>query len=446
MRVRGLEKTCSEGGRETSASGRAPQQRQETSEGGQVKNDSGLDFDVAIIGGGAAGMMAALFAGRERTGRVALLETTRDGGRKILISGGGRCNLLPSQLEPSQYVTSSSPNSLRKILLSWPLREQIAFFESDLGIQLALEEESGKLFPVSNRAREVRDTLAGAVVAAGVRRLNETRVEGIADDGEGWVLSTSAGPIRAGSVVMATGGLSVPQTGSDGRGLSIVRGLGHTIAPTYPALTPLTCEPPTHADLAGISLRVRLSSMDDGRRFEAEGGFLFTHRGYSGPAVLNISHLATTGPGRVIHAAWGGLDEEAWLQALGAAPEKRISTILRAHLPERLATRLQEEASVVNERTAGQLRREERQRLLEVLARYRLPWTGDEGYRKAEVTGGGVVLGEVNPRTMESRVRPGLFLCGEILDAFGPIGGYNFAWAWATGRAAGLGAVAYARA
>lgn len=411
-----------------------------------MTGDTGQEFDIAVVGGGAAGMMAALFAGRGGGARVALIESTRDGGRKILISGGGRCNVLPSQLDGARYVTSSSPNSLRKILLSWPLREQIAFFETDLGIQLALEEESGKLFPVSNRAREVRDALAAAVEAAGVRRLNETRVEDVVEDGDAWLLSTSAGPIRAGSVVVATGGLSVPQTGSDGRGLSIVRALGHTIAPTYPALTPLTCEPPTHADLAGISLQVRLSAADDGRRFVTEGGFLFTHRGYSGPSVLNISHLATTGPGRVIHASWDALDEDAWLKALSAAPDKRISTILRAHLPERLATRLQEEASVVAERTAGQLRREERQRLLEVLARYPLPWTGDEGYRKAEVTGGGVVLGEVNPRTMESRVRPGLFLCGEILDAFGPIGGYNFAWAWATGRAAGLGAVSYARA
>lgn len=407
------------------------------------------DFDVVVVGAGAAGMMAALFAATVDGVRVAILEGTADGGRKILISGGGRCNVLPSQLEASQYFTSSSPHTLKKMLLSWPLREQIRFFESDLEVPLSLEEESGKLFPASNRARDVRDALTAALDARGVRRIHGVRAQSLSFDSERWRIGISgpregaADEIRSGNVILATGGLSVPQTGSDGTGLRMVERLGHSLTPTYPALTPLLSSPPVHADLAGISLHVRLTAAGAaGGRFQTEGGFLFTHRGYSGPSVLNVSHFASTNPGQVIQVAWRAMDEDAWASTLAAEPGRRVSTHLRELLPERLALRLLGEAQVDETRVVGQLRREERLRLLETLGRYTLPWTGDEGYRKAEVTGGGVVLGEVNPGTMESRLKSGLFLCGEILDAFGPIGGYNFAWAWATGRAAGRGAAA----
>jgi len=139
---------------------------------------------------------------------------------------------------------------------------------------------------------------------------------------------------------------------------------------------------------------------------------------------------------------WSALNAEAWERTLAGASTGLVITLLRRHLPDRLAGALLEEAGIPGDRSAAQLRRDERVRLVEMLTRYSLPWTGDEGYKKAEVTGGGVALGEVDPRTLESRIRSGLFLCGEILDAFGPIGGYNFLWAWATGRAAGLGAAA----
>jgi predicted Rossmann fold flavoprotein len=178
----------------------------------------------------------------------------------------------------------------------------------------------------------------------------------------------------------------------------------------------------------------------------AEGGFLFTHRGYSGPAVLDVSHHAVlsarAGGHQPILARWTPDDAERWDEVLRSSASGTVAPLLRRALPTRLADRLLEEAGIDPDRALSQLRRDERLRLVELLTRYPLPWTGDEGYRKAEVTGGGVALGQVNPRTLESRVAPGLFLCGEILDAFGPIGGYNFAWAWATGRAAGSGAAA----
>jgi predicted Rossmann fold flavoprotein len=385
--------------------------------------------------------MAAIFAAQHGA-RVQLLERTKDGGRKILISGGGRCNVLPSQLSPAQYFTASSPNTLKKMLLSWPLSEQRRFFEEVLGIPLELEAESGKLFPVSDQARDVRDGLVDFAKQLGVRFQHNCYVTGWRAHDHGWLVQVEGGEdIAAARVVVATGGLSVPATGSDGTGLRVLRQLGHTIHDVYPALTPLICEPPRHAELAGVSLDVVLRTST----LSTSGGFLFTHRGYSGPAVLNISHVAVQsrmrgGERATILAQWTARSAADWQATLQQKGSATIGALLRRALPARLADALLREAQVDAQLTTSHLKKEDRHRLVEMLTAYPLPWTGDEGYKKAEVTGGGVALGEVDPRTMESRLHPGLYLCGEVLDAFGPIGGYNFAWGWATGRAAGIGA------
>jgi predicted Rossmann fold flavoprotein len=401
---------------------------------------------VVVVGAGAAGLMAAIFAGGSRR-RVLLLERTPGGGRKILISGGGRCNILPSRLEPSRFVSDSSPHTLRKILLSWPLAAQKRFFEEEAGIPLVLEPETGKFFPASGQAREVRERLVSLAGRAGAEIRFGSLVTGLdppAGKGPWRVRLRDGDPIRAAAVILASGGLSVPGTGSDGMGLEIARRLGHTVRETYPALTPLVADPPLHAPLSGVSVNVILTAPEGKRRHVARGGFLFTHRGYSGPAVLDISHLATRSRGaggarQPIFVQWTDLDASGWDSLLreGAG---RAGALLRRRLPDRLARALLAEAAVDPERSLSQLLRDERRRLVEILARYPLPWSGDEGYRKAEVTGGGVALEEVDPRSLESRIHGGLFLCGEILDVFGPIGGHNFAWAWITGRAAGVGA------
>jgi predicted Rossmann fold flavoprotein len=449
---------------------------------------------IVVVGAGAAGLMAAIHAagaapaagaasahgpaGTGRAGNVVVLESTRDGGRKILISGGGRCNVLPGELDESRFVTDSSPNTMKKMLRSWPLTEQRRFFEQDLGVPLKLERESGKLFPASNRARDVRDALVAAARIRGVELVFGTSLTGLepiedtpAVGGPRWRIGASDGShIDARAVVLATGGLSVPKTGSDGGGFALARALGIAVNPTYAALTPLTCEPPRFGELAGVSLDVSIHAPVAGLR--SRGGFLFTHRGYSGPAILDVSHLAVRSAARPpqrqlpreaaqsraqvagsqaasrdaarpepqkLLVQWTDLDREAWQQEL--APRRAgVLGVVRTHMPARLAERLLHEAGVPEHRTLAELRSDERRRLLEALTQFELPWTGHEGYRTAEVTGGGVDLGEVDARTMESRRHPGLFVCGEMLDAFGPIGGYNFAWAWATGRAAGLGA------
>lgn len=397
---------------------------------------------VVIVGAGAAGLVAAIFAARQGA-RVVLVEATSDGGRKILISGGGRCNILPRAIEPERFVTES-PIPVRRLLRSWPLARQREFFERDLGIPLKLEEDKGKYFPVSDRARDVRDALVSAARAAGVEISFNTRLMNLERRGDYWLLHTSGGKLETPAVILATGGSSVPSTGSDGAVFNVVRALGHTVHPVYAALTPLVAEPAVHSSLSGVSLTVRIRAKWRGRETESEGGFLFTHRGYSGPSVLDVSHvavqsLAAGGERAVLRVRWSEHDRDAWLSILDAHNGLVLSAVSRA-LPGRLAGRLLGEAAVPVDRKSSELRKTERHGLLDRLTSYELPWSGDEGFRKAEVTGGGVALDEIDTRTLESRRCRGLFLCGEMLDAFGPIGGHNFAWAWATGRVAGTAA------
>lgn len=404
-----------------------------------------IDPTVAVIGAGAAGLLAALSAARSGAS-VVLIERTRDGGRKILISGGGRCNILPGVAQPGRYVTDSSPNTLRKMLRSWPLAEQRAFFERELEMPLELEPETGKLFPSSHRARDVRDMLVRRVREAGAKIWFEAAVVGLrASDGVWEVELEGAPPLEATRVILATGGLSVPKTGSDGRGLQIAEALGHTMHATYPALTPLTASPHPHAHLAGISRAVTIRAPGTKPTFTTTDGFLVTHDGWSGPSVLDASHLAirsrADGSRQELVVQWTEHDADVWARRFKASRGTVRSTV-GPDLPRRLTDQLLTEAGVDGATSLSQLRKGDRQAVLDVLTRYPIPWTGDAGYKKAEVTGGGVALSEVDPTTMESRRCPGLHLCGEILDAFGPIGGHNFLWAWATGRAAGTHAAA----
>jgi len=403
---------------------------------------------VGVVGAGAAGLMAAAFAASSGA-CVTLLERTKDGGRKILISGGGRCNVLPSVLAPERFVTDSPTHLLRGMLRAWPLHEQRAFFEDDLQIPLALEEESGKLFPRSNKAKDVRDALIGFARSKGVEIQFDTTLTDFNASTTGFALTTSKGDLQVDRVIVATGGLSVPATGSDGTGLDIARRLGHRMIDTYPALTPLFGKDESHTSLSGVSLDVRLRalvrrSLGEGgkvgsKTIETFGGFLFTHRGYSGPSVLDISHLTARGERPTIRATWSVRTAAEWTKDF-EAPSATVLTILARYIPARLAEHLMIEIGIPDDRRTSSLKRSERLALIDALTGYPLPWSGNEGYKKAEVTGGGVALDEVDPKTLESKRVPGLYLCGEMLDAFGPIGGHNFAWAWATGRAAGLAA------
>ena len=257
--------------------------------------DTGGDgaWPLVVVGAGAAGLLAAVFAAR-RGARVLLLETRPRPGAKILVSGGGRCNVLPSNVTADEFETSGSPRTVRNLLGTWPRDDVHRFFEAELGVPLAVEA-GGKVFPASGSARDV---LAALLEHSGVRLEPAARVDRIARGESGaapFVLEIADGRrVRAARIVLATGGRSLPKTGSDGAGYRFAAALGHDLVPPRPALVPLLDAAGEWGELAGVTLPVALEVRGEGRVLDRrEGSFLFTHRGFSGPAVLDVSHHFT---------------------------------------------------------------------------------------------------------------------------------------------------------
>lgn len=406
-----------------------------------------MEAGVAILGGGAAGLLAAASAAsRLRAAgsgaRVVVFEAAREPGRKVLVSGGGRCNVLPSREARERFVSSSPRRLVDRFLDRFPLAAQRAFFEELLGAPLR-EEESGKLFPPTNRARDVRDALVAHARSAGAEIRTGAPVRGLARrDGGGFDVRLDGGTLSTSAVVLATGGRSVLAGGADAAGFDQASSLGHTVRALRPALVPLTGSSPAHAALSGVALEACVTARSGDESAAARGGFLFTHRGWSGPAVLDVSHVVTRALAEEkpfsVTVSFGG-DAESWDETLRAGSGSALS-LLRRSLPERVAVLLLAEAGVAPETPLHRLTRQARRAVVSALTAFPLPVAGSEGYRTAEVTAGGVALEEVDPGSGGSRLVPGLFLAGEILDAVGPIGGFNFQWAWATGRTAGEGA------
>jgi hypothetical protein len=404
-----------------------------------------LNGTLAVVGGGAAGLLAALRAAEllrdAGSGvEVVVLEAAREAGRKILVSGGGRCNILPMDEAPGRFVSSSPPRLVRRFLDRFPLAAQRSFFERLLGGPLLEEPESRKLFPPGNRAQDVRDALVAEVLRLGVRFEGGAPVREVLRNAAGFRLRLDSGELAASKVIIATGGRSVLGRGADAAGFGWAEALGHRLRPLFPALAPLVAEGAPHAVLAGISVETRVTAVSGPERAEGRGGFLFTHRGYSGPAVLDVSHVVERAllAGRPVCVTVRFEGEPDWDEALRTGPGTLVG-FLRRRLPDRLVAALLRAAGVADG-PLPRLPREARRAVVGVLEGLQLPVTGTEGYRTAEVTGGGVALEEVDPGSGESRLVPGLYFAGEILDAFGPIGGFNFQWAWATGWTAGEGA------
>jgi hypothetical protein len=384
--------------------------------------------------------MSAIFAGRAGAS-VSVLEASRACGLKIVISGGGRCNLLPVESELDDFFTSGSRNVLRRLFRTWSLEAVTAFFESDLEIPLVREEATGKVFPESQSARAVRDRLVEAARDAGAEIQLEHRVTGIERSDDRFVVHGEQGGVpreTAGRrVILAAGGQSLPKTGSDGSGFTLAQRLGHQLTDRYPALVPLRSPDPALRELSGVSVPVRWRAAVAGKlREERQRELLFTHRGFSGPAILDASHWAIR-DGADLRVAWGGLQEAQWQQKLDAESRKRMDVLLGDVLPRRLVELLLERAGIPGRTRGSQLHPKQHRRLMPLLSAFELPVEGDEGYAKAEVTGGGIPLSEVNPSTLESRCTPDVFVCGELFDTIGRMGGFNFLWAFITGRLAG---------
>ena len=402
-------------------------------------------MDVAIVGAGAAGLMTAIWAGRTDSRRsIVALDGASRLGAKILIAGGGRCNVTHDVVD-EQAFAGSSRNAIRNVLRRFDVPETVAFFR-ELGVVLK-REDTGKLFPTTDRAQTVLDALLAAAQAAGIVVRHPWRVETVERTDDGFTVAGPAGSLRARSVVIATGGRSVPKTGSDGHGFVIARGLGHTVTPRpLPALVPLTLSRDHFlTTLAGVSTQVTLEvRAGSGRRLARfTDSLLCAHFGVSGPVVLDASRhwTAARADDPDAHLTVGWLPGEtlestdAWLREPGPSAGRRLHT---RRLPERLARALCVEAGVDPGAPSHELTRERRRALATVLVEMPLPVTGDRGFTHAEVTAGGVPLAEIRLQTMASRIVPGLHLCGEICDVDGRIGGYNFQWAWASGYVAGV--------
>lgn len=404
--------------------------------------------DVAIVGAGAAGLATAIFAADARPGaRIVVLDGARTLGAKILVSGGGRCNVTNAVVTERDF-NGGSAAAIRRVLRAFPADRAAAWFRS-LGVPLH-EEAHGKLFPDSQRARSVLDALVGAARARAVEIRPAHRVETVTRAPDAFHVQTSVGALDARAVVLATGGLALPKSGSDGVGYRFAEALGHTIVPTTPALAPLLLDGDLHRRLQGLTHEVTLALTTAGARpRRIDGSLLWTHFGISGPAALDMSRhwlRAALDNGRTPSLALASQpfssfeNADRWLRDQGQrAPRALVTTTLGHPLPETLAAVLTEGSGVPRETTLAALTREHRRALAHALSELPLSVIGSRGYTYAEATAGGVTLGEVDPATMASRRCAGLFLVGEVLDVDGRLGGFNFQWAWSSALVAAQG-------
>ncbi len=402
-------------------------------------------WDVAVIGAGAAGLMAALRAA-ERGRRTLLLEKNRKAGVKILMSGGTRCNITQATDNRGIVAAYGPPGKfLHSALAAFSVQATLDFFEAE-GVAIKVEE-TGKIFPVSDRAADVLAALLRRLQRSGAVLALDEPLRELRREPNHFHLTTARRVVQGEKVVITTGGQSYPGSGTTGDGYQFAAALGHRIVPPRPALVPLTTEVPWVAELRGVTLPDVAVRIHEGERVLAQrrGSLLFAHFGLSGPVVLDVSRVVSGHAHPQTLALEIDLLPEQPAQAVSdflrdealASGKKQLVVLLAQQLPRRLGEVVLEQAGMPRERKAAGLSRDERQRLVRALKHLRVPLTGTLGFKKAEVTAGGVARDEVDSRTMQSKLVPGLYLAGEVLDLDGPIGGYNFQAAWSTGWLAG---------
>lgn len=407
-------------------------------------------WDVAVVGAGAAGLMSAIWARREGA-QVLLLDGREKIGAKILMSGGTRCNVTNETITDKDYE-SEQKKIVRSILAGFTSNQTLEFFEG-LGVEFVLEP-NGKYFPTTHSGRTILESLVRETDKLGVFLETSRKITGVSIEGGIFkVHAVSGETYLAKSVILTTGGLSFPSSGSDGTGYKIAQSFGHTMIPTSASLTPLKTENVIWQGLSGLSLPVRLTVKVSGKEvYSFAGDFLFTHFGYSGPAVLNISRHVIRNPAKETKVEVSFLpdwNEDACRDFLTEAavesPTRLFKNILAEGIPLRLAETLMAKLKIPLDIVINQVSKKQRQDMIHELFHTILPVSGDMGYAKAEVTAGGVSLAEVNRLTLESKVQKNLFMAGEILDVDGRIGGFNFQWAWASGFTAGKAAAKNAK-
>ncbi|MFO1495480.1 MAG: NAD(P)/FAD-dependent oxidoreductase [Lysobacterales bacterium] len=387
-------------------------------------------WDLIILGGGAAGLMCALTAGR-RGRRVLVIEHANRVGKKILMSGGGRCNFTNTGTSAANFL-SANPHFCKSALARFQPADFIAMVNAH-GIGWH-EKELGQLF-CNDSSKAIVALLLAECERAAVQIRTQCSVAEVRRHAGGFEVASSGGTLRAAALVVATGGLSIPSMGATGFGYQLASQFGHSLLPTRAGLVPLTLSGSYQSqwcDLSGVALPVRACC----GRTEFRNAMLITHRGLSGPAILQISSYWQPGEPLELDLL---PDEDAalWLPtAQRERPAAELRSVLGERLPKRFAQRFTE--LYADERPLRQYGKAELRTLASQLQRWPIIPSGTEGYRTAEVTLGGVDTREVSSTTMESRRVPGLYFVGEVLDVTGHLGGYNFQWAWASGHAAGM--------
>ncbi len=398
-------------------------------------------WDVIIIGAGPAGLMAAIPCAESGL-RTLVLDSQGTIGAKLLLSGGGRCNVTNLKVSEKDYQTGE-PRTVRNILRSFPPERTLAFFK-ELGVEMVLEEGT-KYFPERQSAKVVLQALLRASQHAGVIIQTGKKVKTVSKERKNFCVRGEDFECSAETLVIATGGLSYPGTGSDGSGYLLAKSLGHRIVPTTPALAPLITDEPDWKTLAGITLPVRLSVIAEGKKIAgSEGALLFTHLGFSGPAALDISgswlRCQTAQKNLVVNFLPARREADLlaeWARGVAEHPDRSWKRSLTQYLPERLAEVLLRKSGIDPRSRLDQISKKGRASFIRALLHCPIGVSGSQGYEKAEVTAGGVDLGEVDPKTLASNLCPRLFFAGEVLDVDGRIGGFNFQWAWSSGAVVG---------
>ncbi len=388
-----------------------------------------MQFDVAIVGAGAAGLHCAAMAGQLGLS-VVLIDHAEKVAEKIRISGGGRCNFTNIDVGPANFE-SANRDFCRSALARYTPRDFIDLVERH-GIAWH-EKHKGQLF-CDGPSSAIVDMLLAECAAGAVERWQPCKVEAVRIAGAGFELDTDRGPIRARRIVVATGGLSIPKIGATEWGHVLARRLGHRLVEPRPGLVPLTCSGPNWSrfeHLAGLSLPVRIEAGSGTGRAVFVEDLLFTHRGLSGPAGLQISTYWRSGEAITIDLA---PDEDLDPKLMAAkATRRKLGAVVADVLPRRLAEAWI--AASEGDRPIAEMRDRELAVLASGLERWTVAPDGTEGYRKAEVTAGGVDTRDLDSRSLESRVVPGVHFIGEVVDVTGWLGGYNFQWAWASAAA-----------
>jgi hypothetical protein len=404
-----------------------------------------MDQDAVIIGAGAAGLMAAIRAA-ECGRRVLVLEKSRKPGVKILMSGGTRCNIT-HDCDARGIVEAFGHNGkfLHSALAAFSPADAVDFFNAE-GVATKVED-TGKVFPVSDKALDVLNALLKRLHTSGATLALAEPVTALTAMDVGFQVTTPTRSITAERVLIATGGKSYPGCGTTGDGYALAAQFGHTVTPTAPALVPLKVDVPWIKPLQGVTLaQVQLKVLEGHKPLVTRGGaMLFAHFGLTGPAPLDVSKAVSrhAAPRSLIleidfapQDTTAAIDEFLRVET-AAAGKQLLAGVLARKLTRRLADALVVQCGLAVDRTAAALAKVDRAKLVSAIKATRLPLAGTLGFEKAEVTTGGVALAEVDSRTLQSKLKPGLFLAGEVLDLDGWIGGYNFQSAWSTGWLAG---------